>query len=125
MIGKEILHYKIKEELGRGGMGIVYRTLDRLTGEKVALKRLTVPGEHLDFLSRTTYADTDDIRLVLAQEFRMLASLRHPHIISVLDYGFDLHGQPYFTMELLEDSHSLLAFGQDQPLKNQRIHIQM
>ncbi len=40
--------------------------------------------------------------LALAQEFRILASLRHPNIISVLDYGFDEAGQPFVTMELLE-----------------------
>src|SRR5690606_38838084 len=44
----------------------------------------------------------EHLQTALAQEFRALASLRHPHIISVLDYGFDDDdGQPYFTMELL------------------------
>ena len=40
-------------------------------------------------------------RMALAQEFRTLAALRHPHIISVLDYGFVEQSQPFFTMELL------------------------
>ena len=47
------------------------------------------------------------LRLLLAQEFRTLASLRHPHIISVLDYGFDSEGRPFFTMELLEQAVDL------------------
>ena len=39
--------------------------------------------------------------MALAREFRTLASIRHPHIISVLDYGFGPAREPYFTMELL------------------------
>ena len=55
------------------------------------------------------------LRLGLAQEFRTLASLRHPHIISVLDYGFDSEQQPYFTMELLSAAAPLLEGGQKLP----------
>ncbi len=46
-------------------------------------------------------------RLALAREFRTLASVRHPHIISVLDYGFGPAGQPFFTMELLQNAQTL------------------
>jgi len=52
------------------------------------------------------------LRLALTQEFRVLASLRHPGIISVLDYGFD-EQQPYFTMELLAEPLDLLAASHD------------
>ena len=52
--------------------------------------------------------------MVLAKEFSVLASLRHPNIISVLDYGFDNFGQPFFTMELLENAQPLLAAGRDR-----------
>ena len=38
--------------------------------------------------------------MALAREFKVLASLRHPNIISVLDYGFDDESQPYITMEV-------------------------
>ncbi|HEX2620495.1 MAG TPA: protein kinase, partial [Phototrophicaceae bacterium] len=59
-----------------------------------------------------------DFRLALAQEFRVLASLRHPNIISVLDYGFDVRPddepQPFYTMDLLPDAQPLVAYGQDQ-----------
>lgn len=56
-----------------------------------------------------TDARSDALRFALAQEFRTLASLRHPNIISVLDYGFDAERQPYFTMELLLGARPLLA----------------
>lgn len=58
-------------------------------------------------------------RLALAQEFRTLASLRHPHIISVLDYGFDAHKAPFFTMELLHDAQPLRAAAAGRPLGEQ------
>lgn len=56
-------------------------------------------------------------RMALAQEFRTLASLRHPHIISVLDYGFIARSQPFFTMELLQSAQSLKAASQDLPME--------
>jgi tetratricopeptide (TPR) repeat protein len=108
--------YVLQNELGRGGMGTVYRAVDRLTGQVVALKRVTAPGEQL--LTASTGASAD-MRLSLAQEFRTLSSLRHPNIISVLDYGFDEERQPYFTMELLTESQNILAAGRDKSLANQ------
>lgn len=108
--------YHLLDPIGRGAMGRVYRALDRLTGDTVALKRMTPTGpRELDGLASLG----DDARLALAQEFRTLASLRHPHIISVLDYGFDAQRQPYFTMDLLADARTLLEAGQGQPLATQ------
>jgi len=46
-------------------------------------------------------------RLALASEFRVLSSLRHPNIVSVLDYGFQASGLPFFTMQLLSDSQTI------------------
>jgi serine/threonine protein kinase/tetratricopeptide (TPR) repeat protein len=48
------------------------------------------------------------LRLLLTQEFQTLASVRHPNVIVVLDYGFDEDGHPYFTMELLEHARTIL-----------------
>jgi tetratricopeptide (TPR) repeat protein len=91
--------YRLHEPLGRGGMGAVYRATDRLTGDAVALKHVTVAPADLMFGSRGS--DPSDLHLALAQEFKTLASLRHPNIVSVLDYGFDDQRQPYFTMEYI------------------------
>ncbi|MBN1283816.1 MAG: tetratricopeptide repeat protein [Anaerolineae bacterium] len=104
--------YQLGDKLGGGGMGVVYRAYDRLTGQAVALKRVTVPDEQLQFASMDT---SENVRLALAREFKTLASLRHPNIISVLDYGFDAQRQPYFTMELLEGAQTILAAGEEQP----------
>mgnify|MGYP001791832347 CR=1 FL=1 len=68
-------------------MGEVYRAIDRLTGEVVALKRVLLPrgtGANNDFSPQVS---RNALRLALAQKLKILAGLRHPCIISVLDYG--------------------------------------
>ncbi|MGB0387360.1 MAG: tetratricopeptide repeat protein, partial [Ardenticatenaceae bacterium] len=75
------------------------------------LKQVYLPPEQLDFMSRSASMTTQSLRLALAQEFQTLATLRHPHIISVLDYGFGQDGQPYFTMNLLEEAQTILEAG--------------
>ncbi|MFN8374541.1 MAG: AAA family ATPase [Anaerolineae bacterium] len=112
--------YQLLSKIGAGGMGVVYRALDRLTGQVVALKQVLLASAAL----QTTQPAKLDLRLTLTQEFRTLASMRHPHIISVLDYGFgvpDENGerQPFFTMDLLEDAQSIVEAAQDQPLSLQ------
>lgn len=100
---KLIAHrYQLQEQLGKGSMGVVYRAADRLTGETIALKQI--------FLTDNPSPDnnTEIYRLALANEFRTLASLRHPHIISVIDYGFDEQRQPYFTMDYLDNAQTIL-----------------
>ena len=60
-----------------------------------------------------------ELRLHLTQEFHTLAGLRHPHIVSVLDYGFDRDQQPYFTMELLRDAISIEQATRGKPITEQ------
>ncbi len=113
--GQVIGHrYDLQTVLGEGGMGAVYRAVDRLTGQTIALKRVTAPTENLDFASHAFGNDSMGLRLALAQEFRTLASLRHPHIINVLDYGFDDNGQPYFTMDLINGANPLTEAAMDK-----------
>ncbi|MBZ0278147.1 MAG: serine/threonine-protein kinase PknK, partial [Anaerolineae bacterium] len=100
--------YQIVDRIGSGGMGTVYAAFDRLTGDTVALKRVTLANEE----SRPTTDSLDGngsftLRLALAEEFKTLASLRHPYIISVLDYGFDDDQHPYLIMDLLENARPL------------------
>ncbi len=104
--------YQVIAELGTGGMGTVYRVQDRLTGHIVALKQMLVRA---DQRRPSTPADS----AVLAQEFKILGSLRHPHIISVLDYGFDGGGQPFYTMTLLDGVQNFVEVAQRRDLDAQ------
>jgi len=67
-----------------------------------------------------------ELRLALTQEFHTLASLRHPNIISVLDYGFDEERIPFLTMEFLADAQPISLALHDTPLPertNLLLHI--
>jgi serine/threonine protein kinase len=115
--------YKLHEALGQGGMGAVYRAEDLLTGHPVALKQVTIPTSQLTFASRS---NDSDLTLALAQEFRALATIRHPHIISVYDFGFDRQQQPYFTMEYINGGKTILSAGQTGSLEEKvNLIIQM
>jgi tetratricopeptide (TPR) repeat protein len=101
--------YRLLEKIGQGGMGAVYRAEDRLNRSIVALKRVELPfAVGAEPPSDSRYATQllshgkGNAQSALVNEFRTLASLRHPHIVSVLDYGFESDGTPFFTMELLE-----------------------
>ncbi|MBI5667967.1 MAG: tetratricopeptide repeat protein [Chloroflexi bacterium] len=110
--------YALLEKLGEGGMGEVYRAFDGLTQRTVAFKRVRLPKDTGSPDTSAVMLESDGLRLALAQEFHTLASLRHPHIISVLDYGFDDDRQPFFTMDYLEAAQNLIAAGQHQPLEH-------
>jgi tetratricopeptide (TPR) repeat protein len=95
--------YHLLERIGSGGMGTVFRAVDRLTGETVALKRVT----HSPIQPVSTEG-----RVALAREFQALASLRHPHLIAVRNYGFDQEKRPFFTMDLLPDPQTIVQTAQ-------------
>ncbi|HKB65720.1 MAG TPA: tetratricopeptide repeat protein [Pyrinomonadaceae bacterium] len=88
MIGETISQYRIIEQLGEGGMGVVYLAEDLMLGRRVALK----------FLSTTT----KDYRARFLREVRAVSALSHPNIATVYNYGETDAGQPYFAMELIE-----------------------
>jgi len=110
--------YQLLKPLGSGTMGQVYQAHDSLTNQLVALKQVSVRPRMPSNDENGLGEPNESLPLALAREFRTLAALRHPHIISVLDYGFDRQQRPYFTMDLLANAQTLLAAGQGQPLEN-------
>src|SRR5262245_35165275 len=104
--------YQLLNQLGQGGMGTAHRALDRLSGRVVTLKRLKVA----DVVTVMERLGRSENRPALAQEFRLLASLRHPNITSVLDYGFDDSLHPFFCMDLHENAQTIVDAGRDRPL---------
>jgi tetratricopeptide (TPR) repeat protein len=83
--------YQVLGELGRGGMGVVYRAIDNLLGREIAIKvlRNRVSGSSPAAIHRFV-----DEALVTSQ-------LQHPGIPAIYDLGV-LDGQPYLTMKLIK-----------------------
>ncbi|HEX4132373.1 MAG TPA: serine/threonine-protein kinase [Pirellulales bacterium] len=81
--------YELLEELGRGGMGVVYRARHRGLEREVALKRVRFgSAAPADELSRFRH------------EALAAARLSHPHVVPVYEVG-EYDGQPYFTMQYI------------------------
>ena len=90
MIGKQILHYKILKELGRGGMGIVYLAEDRKLKRQVAIKFL--PGN---------VAASEDERKRFEIEAQAAAALNHPNIAHI--YAIEeVDAEIFIVMEYVE-----------------------
>ena len=90
MIGKTISHYKILEELGQGGMGVVYKVYDTKLARTVALK----------FLSPQILGSEEE-KARFIHEARAAASLNHPNICTI--HEIDEHDEHRFiAMEYIE-----------------------
>jgi eukaryotic-like serine/threonine-protein kinase len=86
--------YRVVAQLGRGGMGVVWRAVDEVLGREVAVKELR------------TYTDADgpelaDLRLRMQREARAAARVRHPGVVAVHDVA-EVDGRPLIVMELVD-----------------------
>jgi tetratricopeptide (TPR) repeat protein/predicted Ser/Thr protein kinase len=101
MIGQTISHYRILNQLGHGGMGVVYVAEDTHLGRRVAVKFSSASPENTQFRAR------------FLREARAASALNHPHIASIYDYGETPEGHPFIVMELVsgEDLFHVLRSG--------------
>lgn len=83
-------HFELQEVLGAGGMGAVYRALDRNLNRPVALKLL-----------REEHSQSPELIAAFAKEAAITASISHPHVVKVYSTGTD-HGIFYIAMELVD-----------------------
>jgi len=111
MTGRTISHYRVQEELGRGGMGVVYRARDERLRRDVALKLL---------LAET--AGLAQSRTRILAEARAASALNHPGITTIYEIGEEGE-QLFIVMELVSGRplRALIAQGPMDPLSLARL----
>jgi serine/threonine protein kinase len=90
VVGQTLLHYKVVEMIGEGGMGTVYRAVDTHLDRPVAIKVLP-PDKVADAERKTRFV----------QEAKAASALRHPNIVVIHDIASD-RGRDFIVMELVE-----------------------
>ncbi|MEM9281004.1 MAG: serine/threonine-protein kinase [Verrucomicrobiota bacterium] len=86
--------YEIREQIGKGGLGAVYKAFDTQLQREVAIKRVLSPDQASD-------EEVQEAASKLIAEAQTLSSLNHPNIITVFDVGQDEQGG-FVVMELLK-----------------------
>lgn len=91
VLAGELKHrYQLRGELGRGGMGVVYRAFDRVLQREVALKVLQ---ERLQF--------DPNANIRFEREPQLCGGLQHPGIVPVYDSGLLDDGRPFYAMKIV------------------------
>lgn len=90
-IGQRIGRYKLLEQIGEGGMGVVFMALQEAPVERQVALKLIKPG-----------MDSKQVIARFEAERQALAMMEHPNIAKVFDVGVTDSGRPYFVMELVK-----------------------
>jgi serine/threonine protein kinase len=121
MVGKTVAHYRILEQLGAGGMGVVYKAEDTKLGRFVALKFL--PGKSHESIPESTPLSNASRSLSalerLEREARASSALDHPNICIVHEVG-EQEGSPYIAMQFLSGQTLKQEIG-GKPLSTDRV----
>ncbi|MDQ8704304.1 serine/threonine-protein kinase [Streptomyces sp. LHD-70] len=100
--------YRLGEQLGRGGMGVVWRATDELLARQVAVKEVVLDPS-------LSFDEARQLRERTLREARTIAQIHHPHVIVVYDVLVQ-HGRPYIVMELIEGGSLADRLDGDGPL---------
>lgn len=103
MVGRTLHRYRIVEEVGHGGMAVVYRGVDEALERDVAVKLL-----HPHLAARVEH------RKRLAREARAVARLRHPNILEIYDFSGEDSPEAFLVTELIV-GRTLRAFAVEHP----------
>jgi serine/threonine-protein kinase len=109
----ELEKYGNLEEIGRGGMSIVYKAdrIDGLMEKQVAIKLMKRGMDSVELLRR------------FEQERNVLSRLQHPNIGQIYDAGLADDGRPYFVMELVRGKDVLSYASENQLDEKARLHL--
>src|SRR5213592_1484144 len=91
-------NYQILEEIGRGGMGVIYRARQRHSRRIVAIKRIL-----------SYHADSQDTLMRFRREAQAAANLDHPNILPIYEVGESHDGLPFFSMKFASGGSLLEA----------------
>ncbi len=110
---QEFGNYESLEEIGRGGMGVVYRARQRTADRTVALK--VIRRDRLEQLPRDTHSSALER---FRHEAQAAARLEHENIVTVYEVG-EVDDQPFFSMRYVE-GRSLAEILREGPMENRR-----
>ena len=109
---RQIGPYKLLEQIGEGGMGVVYRAEQQEPARRTVALKIVKPG-----------MDTRDVISRFQVERQALAMMNHPNIAKVFGAGSTDSGRPYFVMELVEGVPITQYADQNQLNTRQRLEL--
>ena len=104
--------YEVREEIGKGAMGVVYKAYDPRLDREVAVK----------VMSGAILSD-DELKGRFEKEARAIAKLQHPNIVTVYDFDYDEQGAPFIAMELLKGTELEQRLRKNPPTLKEKLEI--
>ena len=105
LVGRNVSHFTVRQPLGSGGMGVVYRAEDTRLGRLVALK-----------LPHASLGEDPSWKERFLQEARSAAALDHPNLCQIFEVGETEAGQPFLAMPLYRGETLQERLGREAPL---------
>lgn len=107
--------YEILGEIGKGGMGIVYRAMDPAIGRTVAIKTVR-------FLDQGSQEEVERLRARLLRECQASGQLSHPNIVPIFDYG-EQDDVAYIVMEYISGRTLEQAMSDDPEIRSANVAL--